>query len=104
MSRLFVFLSWIIVVLTFPLSIAFCMKINREYERAVVFRVGRLRSAHATGPGVFFLLPCVDTHKKIDMRVMSFDVPPQEILSKDSVTGAYSLTSPLKIKPLPRLQ
>ena len=63
---------------------------RKEYERAVIFRVGRLKSAHATGPGVFFILPCIESFKRIDLRVMSFDVPPQEILSKDSVTGAVT--------------
>ncbi|KAK6054548.1 SPFH/Band 7/PHB domain protein [Cooperia oncophora] len=42
----------------------------------------------AKGPGIFFILPCIDSYKKIDLRVVSFDVPPQEILSKDSVTVA----------------
>ena len=51
-----------------------------------------MKSANATGPGVFFILPCIETFKRIDLRVMSFDVPPQEILSKDSVTGALTET------------
>ena len=40
----------------------------------------------AKGPGIFFILPCVDNYVKVDLRVLSFDVPPQEILSRDSVT------------------
>ena len=38
------------------------------------------------GPGIFFIVPCIDTYKKLDLRTVSFDVPPQEILSRDSVT------------------
>lgn len=40
----------------------------------------------ARGPGIFFIIPCIDTYCKVDLRTVSFDVPPQEILSKDSVT------------------
>ncbi|XP_057315960.1 mechanosensory protein 2-like [Hydractinia symbiolongicarpus] len=79
-------LSLIIVACTFPLSLFFCLKIVQEYERAVIFRVGRLVSGGAKGPGIFFILPCVDNYIKVDLRVVSFDVPPQEILSRDSVT------------------
>ncbi|RCN39168.1 hypothetical protein ANCCAN_14924 [Ancylostoma caninum] len=63
-------------------------KVVQEYERAVIFRLGRLMPGGAKGPGIFFVLPCIDSYKKIDLRVVSFDVPPQEILSKDSVTVA----------------
>ncbi|KAH7728176.1 CRE-STO-5 protein [Aphelenchoides avenae] len=58
----------------------------REYERAVIFRLGRLIKRGTKGPGVFFILPCIDTYRMVDLRVLSFDVPPQEILSRDSVT------------------
>ena len=58
----------------------------KEYERAVIFRLGRLLSGGARGPGIFFVLPCVDSYSKVDMRTVTFDVPPQEILTRDSVT------------------
>uniref|UniRef100_T1JUT0 Band 7 domain-containing protein n=1 Tax=Tetranychus urticae TaxID=32264 RepID=T1JUT0_TETUR len=60
----------------------------QEYERAVIFRLGRLVKGGAKGPGIFFIIPCIDTYSKVDLRTVSFDVPPQEILSKDSVTVA----------------
>ena len=41
-----------------------------------------------SGPGLFFILPCVDSYSKVDLRTVTFDVPPQEILTKDSVTVA----------------
>eukprot|EP00794_Sanderia_malayensis_P015805 gene15805-17398_t len=81
-------LSLFIIICTFPLSLMFCLKIVQEYERAVIFRVGRLKSGGAVGPGMFFIVPCVDNYIKVDLRTVSFDVPPQEILSKDSVTVA----------------
>ena len=58
----------------------------QEYERAVVFRLGRIRKGRAVGPGLFVVIPCIDNVRVVDLRVFSFDVPPQEIVSKDSVT------------------
>ncbi|CAO1319797.1 unnamed protein product [Diamesa serratosioi] len=94
--------SIILMILTFPISIFICFKVVQEYERAVIFRMGRLRSGGARGPGVFFVLPCVDNYCKVDLRTVSFDVPPQEVLSKDSVTVSvdavvyYRISDPLK--------
>ncbi|XP_071990551.1 stomatin-like isoform X2 [Engystomops pustulosus] len=85
--------GWVILIIsalfaaiTFPLSIWFCVKIIKEYERAVVFRLGRIISGKAKGPGMMFVLPCTDTFIKVDLRVISFAIPPQEVLTKDSVT------------------
>lgn len=61
-------------------------QVVQEYERAVIFRLGRLVNGGARGPGLFFIIPCIDSYCKVDLRTVSFDVPPQEILSKDSVT------------------
>jgi len=83
---LITFLSLLIILITFPLSLLFTVKVVQEYERAVIFRLGRLLSGGARGPGIFFILPCVDSYTKVDMRVLTYDVPPQEILTKDSVT------------------
>lgn len=81
-------LSLILVVLTLPISLFLCIKVVQEYERVVIFRLGRLLKGGARGPGIFFIIPCIDTYCKVDLRTVSFDVPPQEILSKDSVTVA----------------
>ena len=51
----------------------------QEYERAVIFRLGRLVSGGARGPGVFFIIPCVDVYEKIDMRTQTYEIPPQEV-------------------------
>ncbi len=58
----------------------------QEYQRAIIFRLGRTRQRRAVGPGLFFVLPCVDSISVVDLRTVSFNVPPQEILSRDSVT------------------
>jgi len=73
-----------IMIVTFPVSICMAVKVVPEYNRAVIYRLGRLIGAK--GPGLFFIIPCLDEMKYVDLRVVSFDVPPQEILTKDSVT------------------
>ena len=72
-------LSLLMVLVTFPLSVLVTVKVVKEYERAVIFRLGRLLSGGARGPGIFFILPCVDSYSKVDMRTATFDVPPQEV-------------------------
>ncbi|XP_068695130.1 band 7 protein AGAP004871-like isoform X2 [Montipora capricornis] len=85
---LLTFVSFLLFLCTLPISLCFCIKIVQEYERAVIFRLGRLLPGGAKGPGMFFILPCIDSYQKVDLRVVSFDVPPQEVLTKDSVTVA----------------
>uniref|UniRef100_A0A8C5WMI7 Stomatin n=1 Tax=Leptobrachium leishanense TaxID=445787 RepID=A0A8C5WMI7_9ANUR len=83
---LLVLISIVLMVATFPISVWMCIKIVKEYERAIIFRLGRILPGGAKGPGLFFVLPCTDSFIKVDMRTISFDIPPQEILTKDSVT------------------
>ncbi|XP_068601532.1 stomatin (EPB72)-like 3a [Brachionichthys hirsutus] len=83
---LLVFISLIFIAVTFPLTIFMCVKIVKEYERAVIFRLGRITDRKPKGPGLFCVLPCTDNFVKVDLRTVSFDIPPQEILTKDSVT------------------
>lgn len=77
-----------LTVLLFPITIFSAIKVIQEYERAVIFRLGRIKGKKAVGPGMFFVIPCTDSFIKVDMRTISFDIPPQEILTKDSVTIA----------------
>jgi erythrocyte band 7 integral membrane protein len=69
-----------------PLSLFMCIKVVKEYERAVIFRLGRLKKGGAMGPGLFFVLPCTDNFVNVDLRTECHNVTPQEILTKDSVT------------------
>ncbi|XP_028856706.1 erythrocyte band 7 integral membrane protein-like [Denticeps clupeoides] len=80
--------SLLLTVATLPVTIFMCVKIVQEYERAVMFRLGRIVDKKPKGPGLFFVLPCTDTFVKVDMRTVSFEIPPQEILTKDSVTAS----------------
>lgn len=75
---------WIIVVVGLVLIfLASAIKIVREYERGVIFRLGRL--VGAKGPGLFFIIPIVDKMVKVDLRTITLDVPPQEVITKDNV-------------------
>ncbi len=60
------------------------IKIVQEYERGVIFRLGRL--VGAKGPGLFFIIPIVDRIIKVDLRVITLDVPAQEAITRDNVT------------------
>ena len=82
------FFSFLFIILTFPFSLCLCIRVVSEYERAVIFRLGRVSRGGAKGPGLFFIMPCLDTIQKMDLRTITFDVPPQEVLTKDSVTVA----------------
>jgi len=85
-AKFMALVSLLLVIFTLPVSLFFVVKVVQEYERAVIFRLGRLLIGGAKGPGVFFILPCVDTYEKVDMRTHTYEIPPQEILTKDSVT------------------
>ena len=74
---------------TLPFSLCLVIKVVQEYERAVIFRLGLLLSGGARGPGVFFVIPCVDHYQKIDMRTQTYDVPPQEV-STHQLSDLYS--------------
>src|SRR5437588_12991395 len=60
------------------------IKVIREYERAIVFRLGRLM-AEPKGPGLFILIPIVDRMVKVDLRTITLNIPPQEVITKDNV-------------------
>lgn len=75
----------IIFILVIIFFIFLCgIRIDREYERSVVFRLGRFK--HIKGPGIYWIIPLVDLKKKTDLRVRTLDVASQETVTKDSVT------------------
>ena len=77
---------WLVAILLLFLLIllAASIRVVKEYERGVIFRLGRL--VGAKGPGLFFIIPIVDSMVKVDLRTAVFDVPPQEVITKDNVT------------------
>jgi regulator of protease activity HflC (stomatin/prohibitin superfamily) len=72
----------IVVVVIILLSMS--IKVVKEWERGVILRLGRL--VGAKGPGLFFLIPFIDRMIKVDLRVVTLDVPRQDVITKDNVT------------------
>lgn len=88
------------VLLVVAILLSMSIKVVKEYERAVIFRLGRLLGAK--GPGLFFIIPFVDNFVKIDLRIVTADVPEQRIITKDNVTVGvdavvyYKVLDPVK--------
>jgi len=73
-----------VIVVVILILIPMAVKIVSEYERGVIFRLGRLVGAR--GPGLFLIIPFIDRMVKVDLRVVTMDVPSQEVITKDNVT------------------
>ncbi|MDQ4127039.1 MAG: slipin family protein [Actinomycetota bacterium] len=78
------FIAVAVVLIFIATVLISAIKIVKEYERGVIFRVGRVQGG-AKGPGLFILLPFVDRMVKIDLRTVTMEVPPQEIITRDNV-------------------
>ena len=74
--------SILLVILTAPLSLLLVLKVVQEYEKVVIFRLGRILGGGERGPGIFFILPCTDKFEIVDMRVQNWSVPPQEMITR----------------------
>jgi regulator of protease activity HflC (stomatin/prohibitin superfamily) len=72
------------VILAIAVVASSAIKVVQEYERGVIFRLGRL--VGAKGPGLFFIIPIIDRMVKVDLRVVTLDIPAQEAITKDNVT------------------
>jgi regulator of protease activity HflC (stomatin/prohibitin superfamily) len=75
----FIFIGIILLIF-----LASAVRVVQEYERGVIFRLGRF--VGAKGPGLFFIIPFIDRMTKVDLRVVTLDVPSQEAISRDNVT------------------
>lgn len=76
--------SWGIAIVLLIILLSSAIKIVQEYERGVIFRLGRFIGVK--GPGLFFIIPIVDRMVKVDLRVVTLDVPAQEAITRDNVT------------------
>src|SRR3954447_16526238 len=74
----------IVVVVLVVIFLAASIRVLREYERGVVFRLGRLVALK--GPGLILLIPIIDQMVRVDLRTVTLNVPPQEVITKDNVT------------------
>ena len=81
MVAVYVIAAVALVVVLFLFS---AIKVAREYERGVIFRLGRLLP-NPKGPGLFILIPVIDRMVKVDLRTITLNVPPQEVITKDNV-------------------
>uniref|UniRef100_A0A8C9AVW7 NPHS2 stomatin family member, podocin n=1 Tax=Phocoena sinus TaxID=42100 RepID=A0A8C9AVW7_PHOSS len=87
---LLVLTSLLFIIVTFPFSIWFCIKVIQEYERVIIFRLGHLLPGRAKGPGLFFFLPCLDTYHKVDLRLQTLEIPFHEV-ALDAVTCIWGI-------------
>jgi regulator of protease activity HflC (stomatin/prohibitin superfamily) len=74
-----------IVAVFVLILLAASIRIVQEYERGVIFRLGRVLPG-ARGPGLFFIIPIIDRMVKVNLQIVTLDVPPQDIITKDNVT------------------
>src|SRR3990172_681894 len=81
LARLLTGFGYLLAVPLFFVAI----KIVSEYERGVIFRLGRLVGAR--GPGLFFIIPLVERMVKVDLRIVTMDVPQQDVITRDNGTG-----------------
>jgi regulator of protease activity HflC (stomatin/prohibitin superfamily) len=91
---LLIFIGAALFVLLLFFSAA--VKVAREYERGVVFRLGRLLSP-PKGPGLFLLIPVVDRMVKVDLRTITLNIPPQEVITKDNVPARVNAVAYFRI-------
>lgn len=92
MEKLILVVVGVVVVLAVLVS---CLRIVREYERAVIFRLGRLRGP--LGPGVILRVPGLDSLVRIDLRVITLTIPPQEVITRDNVTARVNAVVLFKV-------
>jgi regulator of protease activity HflC (stomatin/prohibitin superfamily) len=74
----------VVVLFLLVLFLISAIKVAREYERGIIFRLGRLLP-EPKGPGLFILIPVVDRMVKVDLRTITLNIPPQEVITKDNV-------------------
>jgi regulator of protease activity HflC (stomatin/prohibitin superfamily) len=77
-------IALVVVLFVLVLFLVSAIKVAREYERGVIFRLGRLLP-EPKGPGLFLLIPIVDRMVKVDLRTITLNIPPQEVITKDNV-------------------
>ena len=85
-----------ILLLVLVLFLISAIKVAREYERAIVFRLGRL-FPEPKGPGLFILIPIVDRMVRVDLRTVTLNIPPQEVITKDNVPARVNAVAYFRI-------
>jgi regulator of protease activity HflC (stomatin/prohibitin superfamily) len=86
----------VVVLFLVLLFLVSAIKVAREYERGIVFRLGRLLP-EPKGPGLFILIPIVDRMVKVDLRTITLNIPPQEVITKDNVPARVNAVAYFRI-------
>ncbi len=86
----------VVVLFLLVLFLISAIKVAREYERGIVFRLGRLLP-EPKGPGLFLLIPVVDRMVKVDLRTITLNIPPQEVITKDNVPARVNAVAYFRI-------
>src|SRR5438093_4853827 len=86
----------VVVVFLLILFLISAVKVAREYERGVVFRLGRLLDP-PKGPGLFLLIPIIDRMVRVDLRTITLNIPPQEVITKDNVPARVNAVAYFRI-------
>jgi len=86
----------VVVLFLLVLFLISAIKVAREYERGIVFRLGRLLP-EPKGPGLFLLIPIVDRMVKVDLRTITLNIPPQEVITKDNVPARVNAVAYFRI-------
>src|SRR5881227_1523578 len=94
MSAVLIIVAVLLLLLVMFLISA--IKVAREYERGIVFRLGRLR-AEPRGPGLFILIPVVDRMVRVDLRTVTLNIPPQDVITKDNVPARVNAVAYFRI-------
>src|SRR5207253_295698 len=94
MAAALVILAIVVVILLLFMLAA--IKVAREYERGIIFRLGRLLP-EPKGPGLFLLIPIVDRMVKVDLRTITLNIPPQEVITKDNVPARVNAVAYFRI-------
>src|SRR5712691_496392 len=92
-AALFIAAALLFLILIFLFS---AIKVAREYERGIIFRLGRLLP-QPKGPGLFILIPVVDRMVKVDLRTITLNIPPQEVITKDNVPARVNAVAYFRI-------
>src|SRR6184192_4986034 len=86
----------VVVLFLLVMFLVSAIRVAREYERGVVFRLGRLLDP-PKGPGLFILIPIIDRMVKVDLRTITLNIPPQEVITKDNVPARVNAVAYFRI-------
>src|SRR5919202_3599476 len=86
----------VVLAILVVLFLVSALRVAREYERGIVFRLGRL-FPEPKGPGLFVLIPIIDRMVKVDLRTVTLNIPPQEVITKDNVPARVNAVAYFRI-------